>query len=445
MKLHYLQHVPFEGLGFIAAEWGSKHHIQISCTRLFAGDAFPDLSDMDALVIMGGSMGIYDEEEFPWLREEKIFIRKAIDAELPILGICLGAQLLADVLGAKVYPNTQKEIGWFPIQRSTDAPDWLPPELTVFHWHGDTFDLPEGAIHLASSEATPNQGFFYKDHVVALQFHLETTPESMNHLIENCGAELSPAPFVQTAEQMQSGIAHLSNAHQTLETLLDPPLSQMIILNSIAPIFLLILLGRVLQHTKFVPEGFFKSINRLVFWFALPSLLIHRISAAELQLDSIGRIVAVLTVATLLSMAIAWQIARLLKLPAPKTGAFIQGAFRGNGGLYCPARDYIFFRHDRSSGGNPRNDRTGLGGYALQFAQCSAAGPFRRSWKRRSPNLSRHAAADHKKPAHHLLPGRHSSQHHPLDDSTPSATHNGSIREYRASAGSYEHRCFTGI
>ena len=220
MRLRWLQHVPFEGLGCIK-EWAEAQDAEISCTRLYAGDPLPDTEIFDWLVVMGGPMGIYDHDEHPWLVAEKDFIRQSIRAGKTVLGICLGAQLIADVLGARVYPGPQKEIGWFPIQRAEGAPDLLPEALTVFHWHGDTFDTPDGAIHLAASESCQNQGFVYNGRVVALQFHMETTVESMEALIENCADELVDAPFIQTAEQMQTGSGNIGNINAAMKYLLD--------------------------------------------------------------------------------------------------------------------------------------------------------------------------------------------------------------------------------
>lgn len=223
MKLHWLQHVPFEGLGYIE-EWAAARGAERSCTRLFAGEPLPKLDTFDWLIVMGGPMGIHDHDEHPWLVDEKEFIRQSIDAGKTVLGICLGAQLLADVLGAKVYPGPQKEIGWFPIQRSPEAPELIPEQLTVFHWHGDTFDLPENAVQLASSQPGINQGFVYEDRVIGLQFHMETTPDSLNALIENCGHELMDAdnsPYIQSAETMRKGLPMISRINQAMECLLD--------------------------------------------------------------------------------------------------------------------------------------------------------------------------------------------------------------------------------
>ncbi len=220
MRLHYLQHVPFEGLGIIE-EWAKANQVDISCTRLFADEKLPAIGRFDWLVVMGGPMGIYDHAEHPWLVPEKEFIKQVIDANKTVLGICLGAQLMADVLGAKVAPGPQKEIGWFPIRRSDDAPKLIPEELTVFHWHGDTFECPPGAIRLATSAACSNQGFVYNNRAVGLQFHMETTPQSMDALLENCADELVDAPGIQTAEQMRAGVPTLGTLNESMRQLLD--------------------------------------------------------------------------------------------------------------------------------------------------------------------------------------------------------------------------------
>ena len=145
MKLHYLQHVPFEGLGSIAS-WAKARRAQISRTRLFAGEALPSADEIDLLVVMGGPMGVYDERDYPWLVREKEFLKQAIDTDTRILGVCLGAQLIAEVLGARIYPNDHKEIGWFPIEgvqaaHSNSIGKVLSNAGEVFHWHGDTYDL----------------------------------------------------------------------------------------------------------------------------------------------------------------------------------------------------------------------------------------------------------------------------------------------------------------
>jgi GMP synthase-like glutamine amidotransferase len=205
MRAHYLQHVPFEGLGSIEA-WLRARGATLTGTRLFLGEPLPDAGHIDFLVAMGGPMSVNDEIELPWLRSEKQFIRNEIARGTAVLGICLGAQLIASALGASVYPNRVKEIGWFPIQAlPTPAGAFkFPAHCSVFHWHGETFDLPVGALPLARSPACENQAFQWKQNVIGLQFHLETTPESAIALIENCQDDLTPGPFVQSAAELRA-------------------------------------------------------------------------------------------------------------------------------------------------------------------------------------------------------------------------------------------------
>ncbi|MDN5850272.1 MAG: type 1 glutamine amidotransferase [Nitrococcus sp.] len=173
----------------------------ITDTRFFESTRLPDLNDIDFLVVMGGPMSVNDEDEFPWLAQEKQFIRSAVEAGKPALGICLGAQLIASAMGARVYPNHCKEIGWFPVHAvPIDNPACFrfPAVIEAFHWHGETFDLPAGSIRLAQSDACKNQAFQLGKRVIGLQFHLETTPESARELVEHCRAELSSAQYVQS-------------------------------------------------------------------------------------------------------------------------------------------------------------------------------------------------------------------------------------------------------
>ena len=152
-------------------------------------------------------MSVNDEDEFPWLVQEKRFIRDIIENGRAVLGICLGAQLIASAIGASVYRNSAKEIGWFPIQRapSTDSSIFrFPTSLEVFHWHGETFDLPSGAILLAKSTACENQAFQLGRSVIGLQFHLETTPEAAREIVSNCRDELVASQYVQTEEVILS-------------------------------------------------------------------------------------------------------------------------------------------------------------------------------------------------------------------------------------------------
>jgi GMP synthase-like glutamine amidotransferase len=208
MRAHYLQHVPFEGLGSIEA-WLTRAGCIPTCTRFFESTDLPDPGQVDLLVVMGGPMSVNDETKFPWLREEKRFIRECVGAGKSVLGVCLGAQLIAGALGARVYRNRLKEIGWFPVE-AVPSPEGsifsFPKTIDVFHWHGETFDLPAGAVRTARSEGCENQAFQMGRSVIALQFHLEATPESTRAMLSSCRAELVPARYVQSeAEILQAG------------------------------------------------------------------------------------------------------------------------------------------------------------------------------------------------------------------------------------------------
>ncbi len=206
MRAHYLQHVPFEGLGSIEA-WLKSSGYSITRSKLYESVSFPDLAQIDLVIIMGGPMSINDEDEYPWLVSEKEFIRNAINLGKPMLGICLGAQLIACAMGARVFKNADTEIGWFPVQGVSHDKDTLfsfPPSTQVFHWHGETFDLPPDATLLASSDGCENQAFQLGTSVIGLQFHLETTPESARELVNNCRDELMPDRYVQSEQEILS-------------------------------------------------------------------------------------------------------------------------------------------------------------------------------------------------------------------------------------------------
>lgn len=221
IKIHCLQHVAFENLGCIE-NWIIEKEHQITYTKFFEETVFPETSDFDWLIILGGPMSVNDIEDFPWIIDEKNFIEKSIKASKTILGICLGSQLIASVLGSKVYSNLEKEIGWFPISKVGEENILFSKEdkLVVFHWHGETFDLPKDAKLLASSEACKNQAFQYKDTIFGLQFHLEATPESLAKMVTFGKEELINSKFIQN-ESVILNEKHLEKNNQKMYELLN--------------------------------------------------------------------------------------------------------------------------------------------------------------------------------------------------------------------------------
>lgn len=200
MRAHYLQHVPFEGLGSIEP-WLQNAGYEISCTQFFNSEELPEIADIHFLVVMGGPMSVNDEQEHPWLTTEKKFIKNAIEAGKPVLGICLGAQLIANSMEGEVFQNSEKEIGWFPVEAvksKTNLVFQFPEKTDVFHWHGETFRLPNGAIQIAKSKGCENQAFQIGNNVIGLQFHLETTPASAQAIVENCRDELVDGEYIQS-------------------------------------------------------------------------------------------------------------------------------------------------------------------------------------------------------------------------------------------------------
>ena len=204
MRIHSLQHVAFEDIGSMQQDIQQQGH-QLTTTHWYRGDQAPALDTFDLLIVMGGPMGVYDEDQYPWLAAEKLFLLSCIQAGKKIMGICLGAQLIACVLDAKVTRNAQREIGWFPLTIAPAAAKHPIAKILaqcpeVFHWHGDTFALPKTATLLAGSAACAHQAYAIGENILGFQFHLETTPESAQALITHCGNELDGSDYVQDAK-----------------------------------------------------------------------------------------------------------------------------------------------------------------------------------------------------------------------------------------------------
>jgi GMP synthase (glutamine-hydrolysing) len=184
MNVLIIKNIASEGPGTIE-DYLRSGKLRYSITDLNRGEKPPEVNDFTHLVVMGGPMAVYEMDRYPFLKNEAKLIRQAIHANKHVLGVCLGAQMVAHALGAQVYAGEQKEIGWYEAAITPEGmKDPLMRKLAldgkqaaqVFQWHGDTFDLPSGAVRLASSDLFPNQAFLYSDRVYALQFHIEVTP-----------------------------------------------------------------------------------------------------------------------------------------------------------------------------------------------------------------------------------------------------------------------------
>ncbi|MBP1675593.1 MAG: glutamine amidotransferase class-I [Bacteroidetes bacterium] len=225
LTIHLLMHVPYEGPGCIET-WVQTQGHNLSYTKLYENQNLPALSNFDWLIVMGGPMSVYEEEQYNWLATEKAFIKDAIGVGKTVLGICLGSQLIADVLGASVYPNHQKEIGWFDIHKTDSGKvnsllKDIDNDFKVFHWHGDTYDLPSGSTHLFYSNVCRHQAFLYGQRVVGLQFHFEVTAETLQGMVANGVEELTPGATVQSAETILAEKNYFQSNNANMYNILD--------------------------------------------------------------------------------------------------------------------------------------------------------------------------------------------------------------------------------
>ncbi len=212
MKIHWFQHAAFEGLGEIRGILRAEAH-ELTVTRFHLGELPGEAcARADALIVMGGPMGVGQTDKYPWLLDEKEAIARAINEEKRVLGICLGAQLIAECLGGSVRKHSEAEIGWWPIWHDRELAKALlpliPPDgARVFHWHGDTYRLPKGVNRLASSEACTEQAFLWENRVLGWQFHLEMGSMELDAITEACGEELvAGAPYVQSEKELKEGL-----------------------------------------------------------------------------------------------------------------------------------------------------------------------------------------------------------------------------------------------
>ena len=222
MRMAVLQHVEFEGPAAVA-DWAAGRGFPLRVFHLYRDTTLPLLSDFDMLTVMGGPMSANDEARLGWLGPEIALVREAIATDKTVLGICLGAQIIAKALGARVYSGSAKEIGWFPVQRTMGSHplfDGLPDSFTPLHWHGQTFDLPDGAKLLAKSKITATQAFAVGQRVLGLQFHMEATEESVRALLKGAAHEIGYGVFEQQPGTILAGLNECTNLRPLLDAVL---------------------------------------------------------------------------------------------------------------------------------------------------------------------------------------------------------------------------------
>ncbi|WP_201533804.1 type 1 glutamine amidotransferase [Psychrobacter immobilis] len=240
LRIHALYHVDFEELSYIK-QWADRQGHSIIVTHFYKNNPLPAQDSFDWLIIMGGPMSIHDEVDFQWLADEKAFIQQSIEEGKTVVGVCLGAQLIADSLGANVAPSGIKEVGWLPIQLTKQGlkhpllKELPKEEFTVFHWHGDGFECPEGATPIATSQAWANQGFIYQTPkhkalgtwVLGWQCHFEVTKKSMVDMVAHGQtyikeARLEHPDSVQSADEIvELGDNYIEDNNAWLSTILD--------------------------------------------------------------------------------------------------------------------------------------------------------------------------------------------------------------------------------
>lgn len=223
MKIHLIQHVRFENPGAII-QWANQRGHQIHLTHLYNREKLPQISEIDFLIIMGGPQSLRELDKYPYLRDEIVLIQQLIAHKKRVLGICLGAQLIAESLGAATQSAPDKEIGVFPVQLTSEGEQdpvfgLFPKVFEVMHWHEDMPALPVGGVLLAQSKGCPHQAIRYSDRVYALQFHMEMTAELAQNMVEHCAQDLVPGKYIQEKTKILS--ADFKQLNNKLNLLLD--------------------------------------------------------------------------------------------------------------------------------------------------------------------------------------------------------------------------------
>ena len=223
MRALVLQHIAVEGPGRLAS-FLQQHGWELVTTALYAGERLPaEPQDYQAIIIMGGPMGVYDEADYAFLPAEQTFLQRALAQNVPMLGICLGSQLLAKALGARVYRNPCKEIGWYTVDltpegRTDPLFQRVSSPVPVFQWHGDAFELPAGAVALASSPQCTHQAFRYGERVYGLLFHLELVPAMIHSWLATFQEELASVQAYIDPQRIVADMPRYLEPYQQVST-----------------------------------------------------------------------------------------------------------------------------------------------------------------------------------------------------------------------------------
>ena len=227
MRLHLLEHDPIDIRQNNITIWADKKGYSVDRTDVFKGARLPSQTDFDWLIVLGGSQHVWQEQEHPWLMAEKRFISETLAKDKIILGICFGAQLLAETLGGRVFSTKHEEIGWHEVTVSDEAKGSyllknVPRKFLTFHWHSDHFTLPPGCTRLAFSKPTANQAFIAKNSRVAgLQFHPEYTMDLIQYFAIEYGNEWQKSQYVSGKEAVLSKSGQIPKTYWLMEMLLD--------------------------------------------------------------------------------------------------------------------------------------------------------------------------------------------------------------------------------
>ena len=226
MRLHFIIHAPFEMPGSILT-WATAQNHDIEFTHTYRGEQLPHVQEIDFLIVMGGPQSPLNISDAPYLQDEIIFVKEFIKLDRPLLGFCLGAQIIAESLGAKTERSPYKEIGMFPIQFTETALadkcfSAFPSELAVMHWHNDMPGLPNGATILAASAGCPRQILRFKGKVYGFQCHPEMTADSISGMVKHCAEDITADKFVQDAQTL------LNHDTKTMNNLLNKFLDNLI-------------------------------------------------------------------------------------------------------------------------------------------------------------------------------------------------------------------------